>query len=466
MRRWRLVIATGLASAVAAVVLPTVAVAAPLPNAWCGSDEVAADRPDVVAERQIHVIYAYPSDSPDRFFTVARDIIRDLAGIDTWWRSQDPTRTPRFDVASFADCDTEFGALDLSSVRLGGDDATLDAGAPNFTSRMGTELAGAGFTDTDKKYLVYFDGTPPAEFCGVSNGAPSFGGPRVASYVFARGMPGCLVGGGAGTGNGWPAHTAVHELLHGLIGGFLPDTAPHACDDGGHICDSQRDILSTGPIHPSPFLADMVLDVGNDDYYDHTGAWFDVRDSTWLTHLERPPGVVAAAVAGTPGTSTVYLGEDLLDCRVSCALRYDGGSQVRLRAVEQSGYRLLYWEGACSGSAPTCTVTAGGDDVNAVAMFGPAATVRVRAVGHGTIVQFGGHECFDECAWDLIPGARVAVAARPDSGMRFVGWRGLCTSAARSCVVATMRDAREKSITAVFEKVPRRTQRDRRGQKS
>jgi hypothetical protein len=466
VRRWAQLIAACLTSAVATVSLPAPALAAPLPNAWCGTDEVAADRPDVVAERQIHVIYAYPSDSPDRFFTVARDIVRDLAGVDTWWRSQDPTRTPRFDVASFADCDTEFGALDLSSVRLGGDDATLDASAPNFTSRLGTELVNLGFTDTDKKYLVYYDGTPPSDFCGVSNGAPSFGGARVASYVFAHGVPGCLVGGGAGTGNGWPAHTAVHELIHGMIGGFLPDTAPNACDDRGHVCDSQRDILSTGPNHPSPFLADMVLDAGHDDYYDHSGAWFDVHDSAWLSHLERPPVVVAVTVAGTPGTSTVYLGERLLDCRVSCAQRYDGGSDVRLRAVEQSGYRLLYWHGGCSGSAQTCKVTAGGDNVNVVATFGPAARVRVRAVGHGSIVQFGGDECFDECTWDLIPGARVGIAAQPDSGMRFVGWRGLCDGPTRGCVVATMRDARERSITAVFEKIPRRAHGDRRGQRS
>jgi hypothetical protein len=466
MSRWRRLIAAGLTAVAGSVVVPAAAVAAPLPNAWCGTDEVATDRPDVVAERQIHLIYAYPSDSPDRFFTVARDIVRDLAGVDTWWRSQDPTRSPRFDLASFADCDSEFGALDLSSVRLGGDDATLDARAPNFTSRMATELAGAGFTDTEKKYLVYYDGTPPAEFCGVSNGAPSIGGPHVASYVFARGMPGCLVGGGAGTGNAWPAHTAVHELLHGLIGGFAANTAPHACDDGGHVCDSQRDVLSTGPIHPSPFLSDMVLDVGNDDYYGHGGPWFDVRDSTWVARLERPPGVVAAAVSGTPGTSTVYLGEHLVDCRVSCAQRYDGGVQVRLRAVEASGYRLLYWQGACSGGAPTCTVTAGGDAVNAVATFGPAARVRVRTVGLGAIEEFGGDQCFDECTWDLIPGARVALAAKPEIGMRFVGWRGLCAGAARACVVATMRDAREPTITAVFEKIPRRQQRDRRGLKS
>jgi len=465
VRHRPLVIVACVIATVAGLVHATTAAAAPQPSAWCGTDEVATDRPDLVAESQIHVIYAYSSDSPDRFPAVARDIIRDLAGVDSWWRSQDPTRTPRFDLATFPDCDTEFGALDLSSLPLSGDNATLDPADPDFTSRMGSELTRAGFTNTDKKYLVFYDGAGPADFCGVSNGSPNQGGPTVASYVFSRGMPACLIG-GTGTGNGWPAHTAVHELLHGLIGGFAPGTAPNACEDRGHVCDSQQDVLSTGSVHPSPFLSDMVLDVNHDDYYEHGGSWPDVRNSAWLSHVERPHGVVAATVAGNPGTSTVYQGEHLLDCSAACAQRYDGGSQVRLRAIEQTGYRLLYWQGACSGSAPMCTVTAGGDDMTAVAVFGPAARVRVRAVGHGSIVQYGGEECFDECTWDLIPGAPVGIAAEPDAGMRFVGWRGLCTGGARGCVVATMRDARQPSIAAVFAKVPRHGQRDPRGRKS
>ena len=107
-----LVIVTCVTATISGLVHETTAAAAPLPSAWCGTDEVATDRPDLVAERQMHVIYAYPSDSPDRFTAVARDIIRDLAGVDSWWRSQDPTRTPRFDLATFPNCDNEFGALD------------------------------------------------------------------------------------------------------------------------------------------------------------------------------------------------------------------------------------------------------------------------------------------------------------------------------------------------------------------
>ena len=42
--------------------------------------------------------------------------------IDAWWRRQDPTRTSRFDLASFLFCGSTFGTLDISiisSVLLG-----------------------------------------------------------------------------------------------------------------------------------------------------------------------------------------------------------------------------------------------------------------------------------------------------------------------------------------------------------
>src|SRR5262245_21649108 len=106
----------------AIIVVPTAwsvrfAAAAPLPDAWGGA-EAAVDRLDVVAQKQVHVVYVFPTDAEDRFGAEARLIARDLAGVDEWWRSQDPTRTPRFDLASFAGCTSEFGALDITSLPL------------------------------------------------------------------------------------------------------------------------------------------------------------------------------------------------------------------------------------------------------------------------------------------------------------------------------------------------------------
>src|SRR5207253_1813087 len=103
-----------------------------------------------------------------------------------------------------------------------------------------------------------------------------------------------------------------------------------------------------GHLHPSYLLSEQVLDVGNDDYYNHPGPWWDVRDSPWLAHLERPPGLVSVTVAGIPGTSQVLVGPLDNACTRTCAQRYDGGTQVRIAAFPQSGYRLILWGGGCS----------------------------------------------------------------------------------------------------------------------
>ena len=424
------------------------AVAAPLPGAWCGSDESAKDRPDLVAGKQVHVVYTYPTDGADRFSEMARPIARDLAGVDTWWRSQDPLRTPRVDLAVFPGCDSEFGTLDLSSVPLTFDSSVYDPeNSGDFAIRVGDDLSAGGLNDATKKYLVYYDGPAGGGICGRSASSSLTGGPRRLSFVFLQADPGCRVG-GYGTGNGWPARSAAHELLHAFNDTFAPNTAPNACEDQGHVCDSTSDVLSTGTSHPSASLSDAVLDVGHDDYYDHSGSWWDIRDSGWLVHLDSPPGLLTIAVAGTGGDVTSLPDGSL--CDDTCTKRYDGGSAVRLVAIERSGYRLLAWGGACSGTSRICDMTVQSDGASVSATFGPAVTVTARTRGPGHITQLDGNPCTGECEIDLIPGSQVVIVADPAPGARFVGWRGMCSGSEPTCTVAVSLDAQGPSVTAVF----------------
>ena len=436
---------------------PTPAHAAPLPDAWCGTDATSADRPDTVAGNQVHVVYARPRNEPDRFGEMASAIARDLAGVDAWWQGQDPTRAPRFDLAAFPGCDSEFGALDVSNVVLDGDSSEFAVDDPVFGSRVGESLAHAGLDDPTKKYFVYYDGPGSQGICGVSGTSPFTGGAFTASYVFIRAIPGCTAGGGIGTGNAWPARTAAHELVHTLNASFTPDGAPHGCEDHGHVCDSVADVISTGTAHPSAFLSDAVLDVGHDDYYDHPGTWWDVRDSPWLSHREQPTSVLTARIDAGVGFGELRLAPYGARCTDACALRYDGGLVVRVSAVPDPGYRLLQWHGACSGSGANCDVSMMGGQVDVRATFGPAAVVRVQSRGPGQVVQADGTACARTCRWDLVPGAPVELRAQASSGARFVGWRGLCAGAGPRCVVAVTLVADEPSASAVF----RPTTRDR-----
>src|SRR3954463_4629871 len=106
-----------LALAALAVALAAPAASAKAPfTQWCGgSEETAADRvPDTVDAFQVHVVYAVPAGGADRFAQLVSPIATDMASIDAWWRNQDSTRTPRFDLASFTGCATTFGRLDVS----------------------------------------------------------------------------------------------------------------------------------------------------------------------------------------------------------------------------------------------------------------------------------------------------------------------------------------------------------------
>jgi hypothetical protein len=431
---------------------PAPAVAAPLPGAWCGTDEAAGDRPDTVAGNQVHVVYAHPAGAPDRFAEFVGRIVRDLAGVDEWWRSQDPLRTPRFDLAAFPGCESEFGALDVSSLAITSSDAGVDSDTSGSASRAVVgDLVGNGLDDATKKYLVYYDVPVASGLCGLSASNSKQGGAGRVSFVFLQVPPGCEVG-GWGSGNGWPARTAAHELLHAFNDSFVPGSAPNACPDFGHVCDSQADVLSTGTIHPSSRLSDAVLDVGNDDYYDHPGAWWDIRDSAWLMHLETPPASLTVSVVdGARGSVVVAPGGVV--CTASCTRRFDGGVTAQLTAVPVAGSRLIRWEGACAGLAAVCSPAIPGTDTFVTAVFGPAVVVAGQVRGPG-MIEVDGATCTDSCTFDTVPGAQVRWRAVPaDRDARFVEWRGACAGTAPVCKLSLMSGVRKPSVTAVFRYV-------------
>src|SRR5689334_20766636 len=67
---------------------------------WCGTGETSADLPDAVTGQQVHAIVAAPADGADNFAADAGALADDVAAIDAWWQTQDPTRIPRFDQAA------------------------------------------------------------------------------------------------------------------------------------------------------------------------------------------------------------------------------------------------------------------------------------------------------------------------------------------------------------------------------
>ncbi len=349
---------------------------------WCGTDLSSTDRkPDEVSAFEIHVIYAFPLDAADRFSERASGIATDLSAIDAWWAGQDPTRRPRFDLHAFPGCDSYFGRLDLSHVRLPRDAAYYRPNGLRF-ERISADLAGPAFlfSSLEKKYLVYYDG--PVEngtICGEARRGQVEGGAGAYSIVY---LGACEADLGLG---GLTAVAAAHELVHGLNAlpsPFPSPGPPNACPtDQGHVCDSQRDLLFPESTAETT-LANVALDLGRNDYYGHGGPWWDVRRSFflwWLDSQDRNPPVGPADLTATSDGEHVT---------VSWPAATDDVGPITYRVYKDGELfttsDLRVTDQAPIGETHVYAVRA----ADAVGFLGPLLTIRF-TVGLGTVDEAG-----------------------------------------------------------------------------
>jgi hypothetical protein len=426
-------------AAVAALVTawPASAQAAVAPTSWCGSGSSQTDRkPDHVAGHQIGVVYAYPLGGPDNFATAASQIVTDLATVDSWWRREDPTRTPRFDLYAFPNCGTALGRLDLAKVALPRDASAYRSTGAGWERLTNDVFAPPyNFSHKHKKYLVYYDGPRDEEdICGVAAGDP-FRGPAYA-HVYVQTCWRDL-----GTG-GVTAATAAHELVHAL--GEVPSGAPSVCpESAGHVCDAVNDLMY--PTTDGDPLAAIVLDHGRNDYYGHSGSWFDLQDSFWLAHLDGPQHPLTVKVTG-PGRVVSELPG--IECPGACSIGWDGGTRVTLVPSASDGARFSGWRGACSGrEACTVPMTAARSVEATFATGTPGSTggppsldpfrLNVRVSGAGRVRSSpAGISCTRSCAAWFDGGTSVSLRASPARGWRFAGWRGACGQRFGRCLLA------------------------------
>jgi hypothetical protein len=394
--------------ALAAFALPHAALAAP----WCVGGESPTDRfPDVPAGAEVHLVYAIPQDGADSFAAFSQQIVDDVTRIDAWWRTQDPTRTPRFDLAPSATC-ADLAALDITFVRLNA--VAADLLRSTYTAVRAAIPPSSGLDVLAKRYLVYYDG-PVADptICGVGSGG-RFAKEGGLAMVLARAC--------AGVGT---AVTAAHELLHAM--GALPAGAPHPCPgDRGHPCDSEQDILY--PRATGTPLEGLFLDVNHDDYYAHSGTWFDLQDSALLRRLDAPPVQLAVGLSGQGRVVSDLPG---LDCAAACTTAWDPGTQLELHAEGTAGVsRFVRWTGACRGPSD-CSVELGGT-ASANAVFGPLRVpVRVAVNGRGRV------SCIPRCTKQFSAGVPLTLRAVASKGWRFTGWTGACRGKLLTCRPAT-----------------------------
>jgi hypothetical protein len=335
----------------------------------------------------------------------------DAEEIDTWWRTQDPTRLLRNDVAQFA-CGLQ---LDVTTVRLPQSGSQLTQLGGRFAAVFNA-LSAAGLHSSFTKYLVYYDGPVSDDnVCGQGGSDPSGFGLAVVYYKSCVGVSTAAVG--------------VHEVLHTL--GAVPRGAPNECpdEDEAHTCDDPNDLMYPS-IDDVP-LSTKSLDPGRDDYYGHAGGWSDAQDSSWLVRLDSQaplplsvsgPGSVAADVPG-------------LLCAQTCTTTWNAGTQLALTATPDPGAKLVRWGSSCVGAAGCSVSVASGAQVSA--LFAPVTfPLTVSLSGRGTVRSSRtGIACRPKCSAAFPSYSSVKLTATAAKSWRFRSWSGVCRGSKRTCTV-------------------------------
>ena len=111
-----------------------------------------------------------------------------------------------------------------------------------------------------------------------------------------------------------------------------------------------------------------------------------------------------------------------------CGASYALGATVTIEAFPEQFSVFAGWIGACTGTGPVCTLTAG-DPTTVTATFNYIEVVDVNKTGDGQggVVSFpAGIDCGATCSAPFTGSTKVTLVARALPGSVFVGWNGYC----------------------------------------
>lgn len=272
-------------------------------GAWCGAERATDDTTYAATTGpRIKVIYAYPSDRPNRFSTM-RDLIqadaRDMT--DIVLAASSNTKTLRFDVGTVCGA----GYLDIISVKLPRTSAQYrQVNASSRMSMLTSDLASSVSGMTGKRnFLVYADATSAGD--GVAGIGSMFLDDRPGSDNPANAGNLWAVAFGNGSDpdfSGGRLTTVLHEVSHNL--GAVQDSAPNSTG-AGH-CTDEQDVMCYDDGGPTSTMSNpcavQAYDCGQNDYFNPAPTGGSYLATHWNVHrsvfLCAPSACVGSSVGG------------------------------------------------------------------------------------------------------------------------------------------------------------------------
>lgn len=218
-----------------------------------------ADRADDLSGSQVHVMYVIPADGEDRQLDLNGTLARSVTSFRTWFTQHSAGLDFRFDTFE--------GALDITFHRLALTNAEMIDFGAYVVNQIEQELRDAERIESNKLYIVYYDGGSTFA-CGGAAWPPFIPGQVAAMYL--RGTPGgadCGAQQFVTSATQFPRYwefAMLHDLVHTL--GVVAEAAPnHTTAYPGHVPD-RNDLMYSGP---ASWIIDAttVIDVGGDDYF-------------------------------------------------------------------------------------------------------------------------------------------------------------------------------------------------------
>jgi hypothetical protein len=287
-----------------------------LSDTWCGTERTTDDVADAVnpSAPVIKVIYAYPSDQPDRFATyknVMQAQVKSISNLVASTSAQ--AKSLRFDLGT--SCGSTY--VDIQSIPLANTLAYYQAHDINtrFDAILTDVHAQVPATSQKRNYLIYADYLGGGGFPAAGQGelwdddTPGAGnqanGGELNAVAYGNSSA-YFSSGNQATGDIVP----LHEITHNL--GGVQDSAPHSTLAGHCYDEYDVECYADGGTHGQSgdmtygcgSVSNQVYDCGGDDYFNAAPSGGSYLATKWNTYNNVFLCALATCGSGGGGDTT------------------------------------------------------------------------------------------------------------------------------------------------------------------